>query len=152
MTDSDVHSAGDPGARKTKRPRIIIGALIAVLLVGITIFILIAEYWGYAPRGWVNEAIAESRQVRMKVTAFYGEHRRLPSVVEAKAFQSEQTDLKRALSIIYDPVGRVVVITMRDSPYSGKRIAIRADEKDGTLAWSCQAIDIDPRYLPASCR
>jgi hypothetical protein len=41
---------------------------------------------------------------------------------------------------------------MLDSPYAGRRFAY-VPQLDGTsLEWKCQRIDLDPKYLPASCR
>ena len=45
----------------------------------------------------------------------------------------------------------MIVVTMAD-PFPGKRFELRAQEKNGQLAWACGPIDPEKKYFPASCR
>ena len=60
--------------------------------------------------------------------------------------------LKRARSISYDPARRAIVVTMAAFPYEGKSFGFFAEDRDGAPGWTCRAIDIDTKYLPAGCR
>ena len=67
--------------------------------------------------------------------------------------QIPPSDLKQAKSVVWDTAGRSVVITVGEpESQGGKRIAIYAEERNGTLYWTCRAIDLEVKYLPASCR
>jgi type IV pilus assembly protein PilA len=35
---------------------------------------------------------------------------------------------------------------------SGKMLMLAPRARDGTLAWTCQGLDLPRRYLPSSCR
>ena len=62
--------------------------------------------------------------------------------------------MKYTQSIAYDAERRMIVVTMGDSNSSiaGKRFAMHAREERGALEWACRTIDLDRKYLPATCR
>jgi len=126
------------------------GVLIAVALIAL-IAIAIPAYYGFRPRALISEALIDGDGFRSRVAEFYQEHRRLPQTSEASVFQPAPPDLKRAQAVVWDPASRTIVITVGE-PQPGKRVALHAEERDGVLAWTCRTIDLDPKYLPGSCR
>ena len=125
--------------------------LILVVLIVVAAAFVIPAYHGYRPRALINEALADALELRTRVSEFHETRRRLPQESEAGAFQVPPSDLKRAQSVAWDAAGRRIVVTTGD-PQPGKRFALQAEVRDGTLTWTCRTIDLDVKYLPASCR
>ena len=126
-------------------------ALALLALVGVVVAIAIPAYQGYRPRALINEAVADSIELRTRVSNFYETQRRLPQESEAGKFRASASDLKRAQAVVWDAVGRRIVVTVGD-PQPGKRFALEAEERDGALVWTCRTIDLEPKYLPGGCR
>ena len=152
MASDDTDAAASSGvkhrhgiARWAKR------VLILVVLLVIAAAILIPSYQGYRPRQLISEALVEGLALRTRVTEIYESRRRLPLESEAVALRIPQSELKRAQSVVWDAAGRRVVVTVGD-PQPGKRFAFHAEERDGNLTWACRTIDLEAKYLPASCR
>ena len=151
MAADEPDGAGESGGK----PRRGLGwglkrILIALVLIAL-IAIAIPAYHGFRPRALISEALIDGGGLRTRVAEFYEKHRRLPLDAEAKAFQMGPPDLKRAQSVVWDPAGRTIVITVGE-PQPGKRVSLLAEERDGVLAWTCRTIDLEPKYLPGSCR
>lgn len=148
--------ANDKEAKSDAKPRSAFArwvkpVLIFVALVVIPLAIAIPAYQGYRPRQLVNEDLAEGLVLRTRIAESYEARRRLPQASEAEAFQVSPSELGRAQSVVWDAAGRRIVVTV-DRVQPGKRFAFYAEERDGTLAWSCRTIDLEAKYLPASCR
>ncbi|MBI3371410.1 MAG: pilin [Betaproteobacteria bacterium] len=125
--------------------------VVAIVLIAMASFFLIPAYHGFRPRALISEALTDGAELKFKVAEFYESHRRLPLDAEVRALQTLPSELKRAQSVVWDPAGRRVVVTAGD-PQPGKRFALNAEERDGKLDWTCRTIDLDPKYLPGTCR
>jgi hypothetical protein len=106
---------------------------------------------GSLPRELAADNVLEGSVLRTKVMEFYQKLGRLPQPSEAQAFYMAPPDLQRAQSVVWDPVGRMIVITAGE-PQPGKRFALHAEERNGELHWTCRSIDFEVKYLPRSCR
>lgn len=118
------------------------------------IAVLAMPLHGHSPRAKVSEAILTASGMRTDITEFHQQHGRLPNVEEAARFRIEGDAVasKFVQSVIYDPQTQRIVITLRD-PYPGKKIGLRAELRGAQLhSWTCGPIDLDPKYLPGSCR
>lgn len=148
-------SAEDKAARKALRPPSFatgVEALVtAILVLVIPGFLLAAPAWyaDYAPRAKVGETVLLANSLKQPITDFYHEHRRLPALHEAEKFRVDGG--KYAQSMAYDAGSRMIAVTLGDR-FKDKRFARHAEEKDGTIVWSCRTIDLEPKYLPAACR
>jgi YD repeat-containing protein len=111
---------------------------------------LVPAYGDYTPRAKVSEAILAAGSIRMQVTEFYDEHRRLPTLHEASRFRTERPS-RWVETIGYDAAGKRIEVTLREI-FPGKRFALQAHEGDGQLTWTCRTIDLEKKHLPASCR
>jgi pilin len=150
-----VALADDRVTKKSLRPPSL-GSGVEAALTGVLIFVIPwfllaapAMYADYGPRAKVLESVALAASLKEPIAAFYEEHKRLPAPHEAEKFRVDAG--KYAQSVAYDAGKRRIVVTMSDR-FKDQRFAIQAEEKDGTIAWTCRTIDLDPRYLPAACR
>jgi len=127
--------------------------LIVFVVIVIAVALGIPAYQGYRPRALINGALMAGNELKIGVAEFYEQHDRLPQPAEAAALQLRPSVLKQARSVVWDSAGRSVIITV-DEPQSqaGKRVALYAEERDRTLFWTCRTIDLEVKYLPATCR
>ena len=111
------------------------------------------SYESYGPRAKVAEEFSFGTGLQREIDAFYAEHKRLPGPQEQERFRYRKP-MKYTQSIAYDAERRMIVVTMGDSTSSiaGKRFAMHAREERGALEWACRTIDLDRKYLPATCR
>lgn len=153
-------SAEDKEAIKSLRPPSFVTGIEAFLTAVLAFFIpamlvsVPAMYADYTPRSKVSKGVALASTLKAPIAEFYDEHKRLPAPQEAGKFRVDGG--KYTQSVLYDAEKRMIVVTMGDAPQDprihGKRFAIHAEAKDGTISWSCRTIDLDPKYLPAACR
>jgi hypothetical protein len=149
-----VHDA--PLAAANPEPRRGVGwwlkrTLVAIVAIAIPISFLIPAFQGTRSKTRIAGMFGESFVLKTKVEAFFDKQRRLPLDAEARGFQMGPSDLNWAQSIAWDPASRAIVVTLGE-PQSGKRFALHAEERDGKLDWTCRTIDLETKYLPASCR
>jgi type IV pilus assembly protein PilA len=126
--------------------------LILIAIAGIIAVASIPAYMGYHRNARVAEALQEAYALRKALDEFHMKHKRLPSKAEALQFRRDPAALKTARSVVYNPDDRMIVITMRDYAYDGKSFALRAESREGVVTWSCRSVDIENKWLPASCR
>ena len=113
-----------------------------------------AAYGDYTPRATVSAGLALASSLKHPIAEFYAEHNRLPAPQEAGRFRDEGGKYAQNVAA-YDAERRMIVVTIGADArreVRGRRVALQAEEKDGTIYWRCRAIDLDPKYLPASCR
>jgi type IV pilus assembly protein PilA len=147
--------ADDKAARKSLRPPSF-GSGVEAALTGVFVFVIPwflltapAMYADYTPRAKISETVSLAASLKQPIAAFYEEHKRLPAPHEAEKFRVNAG--KYAQSVAYDAGKRMILVTLGDR-FKDQRFAIHAEEKDGTIAWTCRTIDVDPKYLPAACR
>jgi Tfp pilus assembly protein PilE len=124
--------------------------LLGILGVLLVIAVAVPAYSGYAPRAKVSEGVSIAASLRAPIAEFHAKHQRLPGPEEAKKFSYGEPMHYTAL-VAWDAARKAIVVTMADR-FQGKRFEIAAEEKGGTLEWTCRTIDLEPKYLPASCR
>jgi len=131
-------------------------AQVNVLVIAVLAVIGFAVYVGFGTgfdnRRYVSEAMVEAVPLKDSVLAFRRNQGRWPGPADAATFKVDKSRLKRARSIVYDPVKRAVVITMDEHVYAGKSFEFFGDEREGAPVWGCRRNDLDAKYLPASCR
>jgi type IV pilus assembly protein PilA len=138
---------------KASRGFTFVEVMIVVAIALIASALTIPAWHGYRPRGMVKEAIQETRsQVTEDIDQFFASYGRLPNVAESARYRVAARRLDSARSVAWHPDSRLVVVTMKDRIYEGKRFAFRAEPKDGHLTWTCGTVDLEPKYLPSGCR
>lgn len=142
----------DPRA-KPARPSAwtFIGALAMGALWFCIVYVAVAPmYADYTPRSKMSEAVLSASEMRNEITEFFDKERRLPGPSEAGRFHTARPS-KYVENVAYEPGESRIVVTMREVQ-PGKRFALYATVKDGTLDWSCRTIDVERKYLPNACR
>ena len=129
----------------------LIGSLAAGTLWLAIVYIAVAPMYGdYTPRAKVSEAVLSASQMRTEIGEFFEKERRLPRAEEAGRFRAGPSS-KYVQSIVYEPAEKRIIVTLREIQ-PGKRFALYATARDGSLIWSCRTIDLEPKYLPGACR
>lgn len=135
-----------------KKLRIGIGIGVAAAAIVLLCAAYVRFMEGDASRSMVRVAIMQAAPVRDSVMAFRVAQGRWPRDAEAGPFRIDPSQLQDARSLAYDPKEKAVVVTMKSAPIEGKRFAFYGEDQGGAPRWACRPIDIETRYLPASCR
>ena len=146
-----MDATSDGGAPKGLR-RWIGRIAVAAAMILVVLLVLKGSCSGYDNRRIVTEAINEAAPVKARVEEFYRKNGALPKGADAAAFRLDATQLRSARRIEWSATGRALVITMDGEPYAGKRFAFEPSERDGHFEWTCFAIEMEAKYLPAACR
>ena len=145
---ADVRSAPRPPSAWTAVGGIALGAVwLAVVL---AMLVMNAAYGDYSMRAKLSEAVLAASGTRAGLTEFYDKERRLPGPEEAGRFRADRPSTW-VESVVYQAAEKRIVVTLREIQ-PGKRFALYADERGGTLAWTCRTIDVEKKHLPAACR
>jgi hypothetical protein len=128
-------------------------ALAFVLLGALFLTVLVAQT-GYDTRRRVAEGVTAAKPVVAEIREFHEREKRFPNDAEAKQFHRDlQGRYSTVKSVHYEPVDQRVVVTMGVQPYEDRQFAFKFEVRDGAIGrTTCGAIDIDPKYLPGSCR
>jgi hypothetical protein len=150
-----AHVGGETAARMPRPPTgwaAVEAALMAAFAFAFSLFFAIAPvaYSDYPSRAKVAEGLIMAASIKDQIGEFYAKHRRLPASHESGQFR-DNGPTQYTESAAYDADKKMIVITYRD-PFAGKRVALHAEGRNGTLNWTCRTIDLDPKYLPATCR
>lgn len=124
--------------------------VIGVVLPGMVLAAVTSAYRDNWVRGGISEAMVEALALRMEITEFHDQNKRLPNQAEGDALRASPPS-KRVKSVAWDASGERLVITMRD-PFPDKRIAFPVTVQEGKLSWTCRSIDVERKSMPASCR
>lgn len=112
-------------------------------------------YADYMPPAMASrEGLSIAGSIRPSIEAFYLQNRRLPGPDEAARFSFSgpaATRLQHTASVRWDAARKSIVVTLSE-PFKGQRFEIAAQEQGGPLAWACRPIDLNPKYLPSTCR
>lgn len=126
------------------------GLLLGAGWLALAIAIAIPGYADYMPLAKVAEGVIIADSLKAPIAEFYEQNRRLPGPDEAKQFAFSEP-MKYTASVGWDPARKAIVVTMANR-FRGKRFEFPAEEKSGTLVWTCRTIDHERKYLPAACR
>lgn len=126
------------------------GALLVIVIPALMAYAVAQAQYEYHGREQVAEATGIAASLRTPITAFHQQQKRLPGAQEANIFRHAQA-MKYTASVGWDPGRKAIVATMAGR-FHGKRFELAPIEKDGTLAWICRSIDLEPKYLRADCR
>ena len=137
-------------ARKPPSWLTALGALLIIAIPACIAYAVAMAQIEYSHRERVSEGLHAAVSLREAVNEFYAEERSLPGPQEAAQFLGRDP-LKHTASVGWDPGRRSIVVVMGEKE-EGLRFELAAVERDGALQWTCRTIDLDSKYLPASCR
>lgn len=123
--------------------------VLAFAMVGLATY----AYEDRTQRVRLTEAATAATPLRMEISDFFEQHKRLPTQAEAAALPVPRNQPSAAYvkSIAYDSATQEIVITLRD-PYPDKRLAWHAQIRDRALDWKCRSVDVDEKLVPVMCR
>ena len=127
-----------------------IGAFLIIVIPGWMIYVTAQAQIEYSHRERIGEGMMAAVALKVSIAEFHANERRLPGAQEAAQFAYREP-LKFTKTVTWDPARRAIVATMGERE-EGRRFELLAVEKDGALEWTCRTIDLDAKYLPASCR
>lgn len=121
----------------------------AISLIGILAAIALPAYQDYLIRARVNEALIASSDL----TAEIGQTYRRDGALRQPSFSSfRERDAARYIQDMEMTERGVLVLSFGVEPIAGRRIIWIPREEGDRILWTCQTVDVPPKYLPANCR
>jgi len=134
----------------------LIELMIVVAIIAILAAIAIPAYQDYLIRTQVSEGAVLTDGAKTAVSEFYSNKGAFPT-------NNQSAGLAKNISIAGKYVTQVDVETVKgqiqakfgneaNTKITGKFFILSAITNAGSIAWSCTKSDVDPKYLPTSCR
>lgn len=144
---NDKHNDGlSLGQEKAGLIVIIGGILVSIMFLGILAAIALPAYQDYTVRAKMSEPIAQAAQVKAAVTEYAYANQAWPSSLGDLAGYTGS-----AGGVVLD--GGVIFVNVKAATGLNGSIFLSPSVSDaGTITWTCGSTDIEPKYLPASCR
>lgn len=130
---------------------IVILIFVFIAIIGILAAVAIPAYQDYITRAKVTEGLSYGEKYKSKVEAYAIQNQQWPqSITDTGVVEQIPHPNVESISI---ENGVVVIKYAGGSQIKGKSIALIPSVNDeGYIVWECKGIDIENRYLPASCR
>ncbi len=128
--------------------------MIVVAIIGILSVIAIPAYSDFTVRSKVSEGLSLASGAKTSVMEYYMTQGKWPvnnTVAGLPKAEKIQGDFVRSVSI-HD---NRVIVTFGDGAgedLTGRELSMAADDKGGSIMWTCKGNDIENKYLPPNCR
>ena len=127
-------------------------AIFSIAVIGILAAIAIPAYQDYTIRAQVSAAIDTSTPIQELVYNYAVDNPDWPNSDEDLGIEPLFVEFENVSYRITVGEGGVVYIQFVEGRLSGGSVAFGPYVENEMLYWSCQGINILPKYLPQSCR
>lgn len=130
--------------------------MIVVAVIAILAAVAIPIYQEHIVRTQVSEGLSLTQGAKANVTEYFANSAAFPSDNHdaGLALPSSITGSYVSAVTIGSGDGEIAVTFggMANGVITGQQLLLRANNAGGSLNWSCSSQNIQPRYLPTSCR
>ena len=131
----------------------LIEIMIVVAVIGILAAIALPAYQDYTVRSKVSEGIGFASAAKVAVVSAYSNGGLPGSNAEAGLSEAGDFESQYVDSVTIEEGGNIRVTFNGTVPQlTDKSVILAATERGGAIDWCCYSDDIEPRYMPASCR
>jgi prepilin-type N-terminal cleavage/methylation domain-containing protein len=131
----------------------LIEVMIVVAVIGILAAIALPAYQDYTVRSKVSEGLGFASAAKVAVVSAYSNSGLPGSNAEAGLTDAGDFESQYVTSVAIEKGGTIRVTFNAIIPQlTGKSVVLAATERGGAIDWCCYSSDIEPRYMPASCR
>ena len=134
----------------------LIELMIVVAIIAILAAIAIPAYQNYLIRAQVSEGAVLADGAKTPITEYYSNTGKFPSknASAGLALASSITGKYVAQVDAGATNGQIIAVfgNQSNNAISGKEFILSAVTSGGSVAWSCSKSNVDPKYLPSSCR
>ena len=127
-------------------------AFVIVTLLGIIAAIALPAYQDYTIRARMSDPISRLALVKTAVSEYATARQTWPeSTAEINYAFDDPAELS-GISIEDGVIYAIYADVKAATGIEGSIYIAPTVHEDGTISWSCGSVDIEPRYLPATCR
>jgi type IV pilus assembly protein PilA len=134
----------------------LIELMIVVAIIAILAAIAIPAYQDYTIRSQVSEGMSLADAAKTALAEYKANTGNWPGT-NASAGIATAASIKGSYvtSVDVSTKGKITATYSQpkaNSAIQGKKLILSAVSNSGSIAWTCKGTDINPKYLPASCR
>ena len=142
--------------KKVQQGFTLIELMIVVAIIGILAAIAIPAYQDYTIRAQVSEGLTLAGGAKVAVTEFWQERGEWPGDNEEAGLADDPTHINGKYVTQVEVDGEDIVITYGNAAHTdklaGNTVTLTATDEGGSVSWACASDDLEPKYLPSSCR
>ncbi|TAM33509.1 MAG: pilin [Rhodanobacter sp.] len=146
--------------KKMQKGFTLIELMIVVAIIAILAAIAIPAYQNYLIRSQVSEAAVLTDGAKTAIAEYYSNYGEFPTSNQSAGLPVNATSIsgKYVAKVDVGTDAGVIEATFNTSSANkaiqGKMFALSATANGGSITWTCKnaKTNIDPKYLPSSCR